>query len=229
MKDPILITGCARSGTSMTAGIINICGAFGGDMFGPNKNNQKGMFENKEIRQNLVKAYLRKIGADPLGQNPLPNKRQVFEVNDREAMEWRSRIQSIIQHQGYIDGDWFYKGAKSCLYWYLWHLAFPNAKWVIVRRNAQDIANSCMRTSFMRAYKNKEGWIKWVDIHKRRFEEMKIAKLDVIEFWPSLVINGDFKHIEELTDFLGLEYKKNEQLLRSFIDPSLYRSGVVNG
>ena len=38
MKDPILITGCARSGTSMIAGVINICGAFGGDMAGPNAN-----------------------------------------------------------------------------------------------------------------------------------------------------------------------------------------------
>ena len=44
MKEPILITGCARSGTSMVAGIINMSGAFGGVMAGPNKNNQKGNF-----------------------------------------------------------------------------------------------------------------------------------------------------------------------------------------
>lgn len=225
MKDPILITGCARSGTSMTAGIINICGAFGGDMFGPNKHNQKGMFENKEVRQNVNKPYLKKIGCDPLGQYPLPNNRQVFEVSDTDIVELRTRVQLIYHHQGYINGEWFYKGAKICLVWYLWHRAFPNAKWIIVRRSAQDIANSCLRTSFMRAYKDKDGWIKWVRQHQRRFDEMKSAGLNVFEFWPSKAIDGDFDHIREMIYFLNLEYEKNEQLLQSFIDPSLYRRG----
>jgi hypothetical protein len=70
MRPPILITGCARSGTSMTAGIVHICGAFGGRMSGPTPNNRKGMFENEEVRNQIVKPYLSSIGADPLGQKP---------------------------------------------------------------------------------------------------------------------------------------------------------------
>jgi hypothetical protein len=50
-KSPIIITGCARSGTSMIAGIINLCGAWKGVTSGPNKYNAKGMFENHELRQ----------------------------------------------------------------------------------------------------------------------------------------------------------------------------------
>ena len=223
MKDPILITGCARSGTSMTAGIINICGAFGGDMFGPNKHNQKGMFENKEIRQSIVKPYLKKIDVDPLGQKPLPNNRQVFEVNEKESTEWRNRIQLMMKHQGYIKGDWFYKGAKVCLIWYLWHRAFPSAKWVIVRRSREDIANSCMRTAFMRAYKDKHGWVRWIQKHERRFEEIKSAGLSVFEFWPSIVIEGDKDHVKDMVNFLDLHYDENEKIIQSFIDPKLYR------
>lgn len=67
-KSPILITGCARSGTSMVAGVINMCGAFGGSMSGPNHNNAKGMFENARVRNNIVKPYLRQLHVDPLGQ-----------------------------------------------------------------------------------------------------------------------------------------------------------------
>lgn len=226
MIDPIIITGCARSGTSLTAGIVNICGAFGGDMFGPNKHNQKGMFENKEVRQNIVKPYLKKIGCDPLGQKPLPNNRQVFEVNDKVILEWRTRIQEIYKHQGYKNGEWFYKGAKACLLWYLWHRAFPTAKWVLVRRDDNDIANSCMRTSFMRAYNDHHGWIKWVKKHNRRFEEMKSAGLNVFEFWPSRVISGDYSHAKEMIEYLGLEYMGNEKIVMSFVDPKLYRSSV---
>ena len=73
MPPPIIVTGCARSGTSLTAGIINICGAYGGTLAPPNVNNRKGMFENTTVRQTIVKPYLREHGWDPLGQNPLPS------------------------------------------------------------------------------------------------------------------------------------------------------------
>ena len=223
MRDPIIITGCARSGTSMTAGIVHLCGAFGGEMFGPNKHNQKGMFENSEIRQRIVKPYLKKIGCDPLGQRPLPNNRQVFEVSDRQAQVWRDRICSIMQAQGYTDGPWFYKGAKICLLWYLWHRAFPSAKWVIVRRRPEDIAASCLRTSFMRAYRDQQGWLQWVVQHERRFDEMKQAELNIREFWQSQVVEGNFDHARELVADLGLEF--NERMVKAFIDPTLYRRG----
>ena len=61
ISPPILLTGCARSGTSLTAGIVNLCGAFGGIMSGPNRNNAKGMFENSKIRNTIIKPYLQKI------------------------------------------------------------------------------------------------------------------------------------------------------------------------
>lgn len=222
MLDPILITGAARSGTSMTAGIISICGAFGGDMFGPNEFNQKGMFENKEIRQDIVKPYLRKIGVDPLGQFPLPNNRQVFEVSNKQVEVWRKLITESIVKQGYKEGEWFYKGAKSCLVWYLWYLAFHDAKWVIVRRRAKDIAHSCLRTRFMKSYQTEKEWLGWVEVHERRFDEMKLAGLNIKEFWPSEVINGNFDKAKEMIEWLGLEWK--EKLVRAFIDPSLYSS-----
>ena len=76
----ILITGCARSGTSMIAGIINMCGAFAGDTSGPNRYNQKGMYENAKIRNSIVKPYLREIGMDPKGQFPLPNVKTIPDI-----------------------------------------------------------------------------------------------------------------------------------------------------
>jgi hypothetical protein len=221
LKDPILVTGCARSGTSLTAGILHICGAFGGDMYGPNRFNQKGMFENQVIRQEIVKPYLKKIGVDPLGQRPLPNNRQIFEVNQVQADAWRKRIHVVMQGQGYVDGEWFYKGAKICLVWRLWHMAFPQAKFVVVRRNAEDIAASCLRTSFMRAYSDKRGWLKWVAKHEKRFDEMQQAGLDVTEFWPSRVIDGDFDYARQFVEGFGLVY--NDNLVKAFVDPTLYR------
>lgn len=220
MRDPILITGAARSGTSMTAGIINICGAFGGNMSGPNKNNKKGMFENNAIRQTITKPYLKSIDCDPLGQKPLPSSHQIYDVSDDQATRWRNRVQEVFREEGYKDGPYFYKGAKACLFWYMWHKAFPAAQWVIVRREDNDIARSCMQTNFMRAYRDVVGWLKWVETHKKRFSQMKMAGLDVREVWPSKMINGDLSEIENVIKWLGLEYK--EELVRSFIEPALW-------
>ena len=227
-KPPILITGCARSGTSMVAGVINLCGAFGGDMSGPNRNNRKGMFENHRIRNSVVKPYFRRIGVDPLGQYPLPDVNNLIIPTN-----WRQSIEQIIEQQGYKDGPWMYKGAKMVLFWPVWHYAFPNAKWVIVRRRTGDIINSCQKTGFMRAFaleKNRkavgveteaDGWKWWIHQHEERFREMMIEGPNVKIVWPERMVHGDYTQIYETLDWLGLEWKSE---VLSFIDPLLWKA-----
>ena len=223
MIDPILITGCARSGTSMTAGIINMSGAFGGVMAGPNHNNRKGMFENNEIRQNIVKPYLKGIKCDPKGQHPLPNDSQLYCIDKNFFAKWRVKVIEVMKSQGYEDGPWFYKGAKACLSWYLWHNAFPQAKWVIVRRERKDIVSSCMRTGFMNSFRHPEGWENWAQFHEIRFIQMMIAGLDVMEVWPQKMIDGDFSEIKSVIEWLGLEY--NKENIKEFVAPELWKRG----
>ena len=219
INDPILITGCARSGTSMTAGVIHYCGAFGGELAGPTRNNKKGMFENNRVREDIVKPLLRGIQADPMGQNPLPDI-DAFEGNLSLPKITRTRVVSIMVEQGLRDEtDWFYKGAKMCLMWKLWHKAFPKAKWVIVRRDDQGIINSCMKTGFMSKYNDAKGWQSWVDVHLQRFKEMK-EEVDYVEIYPKSMINGDFDAIRRTVRWLGLEW--NGDKILDFITPALW-------
>jgi hypothetical protein len=225
--DIILVTGAARSGTSMIAGAIHLCGAFGGKMSGPTRHNRKGMFENAHIRQRIVKPYLEKIGADKLGQYPLPDvNRLPIPVN------WRDRIERVFLDQGY-DGTKkpFYKGAKACLFWPVWYYAFPRAKWIVVRRRTGDIVTSCMQTGFMRAFtteKNqrrvgakseRDAWIWWVRQHEKRFVEMIQTGLNVKQIWPDHIVDGDYSGLYETIEWLGLRW--NEEVL-NFVDPKLW-------
>lgn len=231
MQQPILITGCARSGTSMVAGIINLCGAFGGVMSGPNKNNQKGMFENHRIRQDIVKPYFRDIKVDPLGQFPLPEMMRL-----KIPMNWKDNVESIFKEQGYKNGKWFYKGAKMCLHWPVWSYHWPNAKWIIVRRKKEDIVNSCLKTGFMRAFAHdrnrkainveteREGWQWWVEQHEKRFVEMIMAGLNVKQIWPERMINGDYSQINEMLEWLGMEWKSE---ITEFIEPKLWKARKI--
>ncbi len=44
---PIIVTGCARSGTSLTAGVLHLCGAWIGKCTGPTAYKKRGQFENE--------------------------------------------------------------------------------------------------------------------------------------------------------------------------------------
>jgi hypothetical protein len=202
----------------LTAGVLDICGAFGGKTFGENQWNKKGMFENREIRENVVKPFLFLNGVDPKGQNPLPDPTRLLQLENLAT-----RVETIMKFQGYRNGPWYYKGAKLCLIWPTWHAAFPEARWIIVRRKDEDIVHSCMNTAFMNAYHTPSDWQeKWIDVHKLRFREMHEAGLDVVETWPEQMIQGDFTHIEKLVRSFGLPWK--EDAVRDFIAPELWRS-----
>lgn len=230
LPDPILITGCARSGTSMVAGAINICGAFGGVMSGPNVNNRRGMFENTRIREEITKPYLRQLGVDPLGQYPLPDLATLPIPRD-----WRARVEQVFLDQGYDQASKqkiFYKGAKMALFWPVWHYAFPRAKWVIVRRKPGDIVSSCLQTGFMKAFRDRaiqqavgvpgerEGWLWWVKHHVQCFVSMIEEGLNCFQIWPERMVEGDYGQMYQLIDWLGLKW---DSKVLEWVDPKLWK------
>ena len=228
IPSPILITGCARSGTSVVAALINMCGAFGGDMRGANPNNRKGMFENTKIVQGIVKPYLRGINMDHLGQYPLPDIQDLPIIPDLKL-----RMEQVMMEEGYEEGPWMYKGAKMCLIWPIFNYSFPNAKWVIVRRKTGDIVQSCLKTGFMRAFRNvnnqnavgveseEEGWFWWVHQHQKRWVEMIEAGLNCKTVWPERMVNGDYEQMKETIEWLGLDWNLD---CENFVDKKFWKS-----
>jgi hypothetical protein len=199
----------------MVAGIVHLCGAWGGKMSGATRHNRKGMFENSHIRQNIVKGWLRKHGYDPLCQNPLPPR--VVEP----VPGWRDRVLKAIEAQGYNGGGpWMYKGAKMVCMWQIWHHAFPHSKWIFVERDYGGIAKSCLRTGFMRAYRTKEEWMEWAREHVVRMRRMKIEGIDVTCISAHEIVAGDFSNIRAFIERCGLTW--NRKAVRDFVDPGLY-------
>lgn len=217
---PVFITGCARSGTSLTAGIINLCGAWGGELTGATRYNKRGQFENVFIRQQITKPYLARLGVDPMGQWPLPDLPAMIPRLTADAPWLRQQMLDVLAAQGYPGGRWFYKGAKMCLLWPLYAVAFPDAEWVVVRRDDEEIVRSCLRTGFMRAFDAAEGWHQWVQVHHRRFGEMRAVGLKINEIWPVKIVHGDFSEIRALIQQLGLNWNKPRVV--DFVSPALW-------
>lgn len=219
---PIIVTGCARSGTSLLAGILANCGAWTGKVTGPTHWNRKGQFENEFIRDTLTKGYLKQIGADPMGQDPLP-------VMDEYGMrqhgaEWRKKVIACVLGQGYrADGPWMVKGAKACLIWPVWAEAFPQARWVIARRDDERIIDSCMKTSFMRKRRTRESWQEWIDHHKECWRSMG-RRVGNLEIWSDHVVKSvqydDFTISRWMVESCGLVW--DEAKVKQFVDPQLW-------
>jgi len=220
VASPILITGAARSGTSLVAGSIFRCGAWGGELAGSTSSNKRGMYENTYIRNHIIKPFLKSLGLDPMGQRDLPDTSMFLPVSSELALIWRNKILTVIKDQEYKKGPWFYKGAKMCLFWPVWHAAFPNAKWIIVRRDPDSIVASCLKAPFMRTYKTPSGWLGWVAKHEEKFEEMLNARLNIYEVWPQRMINGDYAQMQIAVNGVGLGWKFDE--VQKFVEPSLW-------
>lgn len=201
----IFVTGCARSGTSLTTKIIEALGA----NLGRGHARINSLYENVDVRENVLKPYLRYIGVDPVGQYPLPSA-------DRAL----PRIENTSAVLRYIPEPEprAYKDAKLSLVWRAWDYAWPDAKWVLVRRDRAKIVDSCLRTSFMRAFDDRAGWNHWVDEHEQRFEAMR-ASLDLIEIWPADYID-DAEAFRPVATFCGLPFDDNK--VRASVDRSVW-------
>jgi hypothetical protein len=219
-ESPILITGCSRSGTSIVAAAINKCGAFLG------KTSKRAMFENIRIKEELVKPYFDRMGADVRGQYPLPDLETIS-----IPMNWKDQVEQIIIEEEYKEGPWMYKGSGVGLVWPLWHYAFPNAKWIIVRRKSCDIIQSCLKTGYMNAFSDEgiqekvnvkseyDGWLWWVHQHEKRFIEMIQSGVNCKQIWPERMVDNNYEQLYEVLDWVGLSKVED---LTDFINPLLW-------
>jgi hypothetical protein len=212
-QQPILITGIPRSGATMIAAAINACGAFVGEF------SKQSMYCNDRIRDCLVKPYFVLRNADPNAEKNYP---QVITI----PKNWKNNVETILSLQGYSGGPWLYKDSRLCQMWPVWDEAYPNAKWVIVRRRTGDILESCLRTKYMKSYDTREGWLEMVHEYEHRFVEMITEGCNCKIIWPERMIYGDYEQLYELCEWLGLKW--NPESLK-FIDTLLWKSRQKKG
>lgn len=217
-KSPIFILGLPRSGTSMIAGILGICGAWTGSTVpAGSPANPKGFFEHTDIREHVTKQILTRLGCDPLGVRRLPPVNLEVEVPNLADV-----TREIIERDGYKhDAPWLYKDAKLTLIWPLYKKVFPNATWIIVRRDEEGFINSCLHTYFMRQHsQDRNFWKKFAQEYQIRINALKDSGATVIEISSPEVVAGTDENIKKLVSQLGLVYREKE--VKEFITPAYW-------
>ena len=216
---PIFIVGLPRSGTSLIAGCFQICGAWTGTTIPGTEANPKGFYEHSLIREGIVKRILVQLQCDPLGVRKLPHKDLNIQIPGL-----KKALNQIVEDDGYKrDRPWLYKDAKLTLLWRLFSQNFPDAIWIIVKRNERDIIDSFLRTSFMMQHsKDPEFWQCFVDEYMQRIKMLMNSGATCYEIWPDTIMQGDFSRFRELLETLGLSF--DEKALGEFISPKFWHA-----
>lgn len=217
---PVFVTGIERSGSSLIARIIALCGAFSGKT--------TGMCENVAIKE-LMDQYYRSIKADVRGQYPLPTSTQLPIPHN-----WKDLVEGRLRTEGYTGNPiWMYKGSRLGQTWPVWNYAYPDAKWIIVRRRTGDVIESCLKTGFMNAFGDKtiqqlvgvdnerDGWLWWVHQHEKLFTDMIETGLNVKVIWPERMLDGNFQQIHEMLNWIDLPWNTG---IISLLESTLIKS-----
>ena len=220
---PVFVTGAPRSGTSLVAGSLHACGAWLGKTLAGNAANPEGYYENGVIREGLVKAQLLQAGADPLGVRKLP---ALSGLPVQPLLG--GQVLQLLMQQGYMGAEpWLYKDAKLSLLWPLWRRAFPLARWVIVRRRAEDIVASCLRTDFMNQHScDPEFWKGWVRAYEQRLDILKASGAWWREVEAAQLVSKGAGALRALVDDLGLEW--NDAKVAGLIKPGHWHAPETN-
>ena len=218
MSQPILITGVERSGSTFIARILDLCGVF--------KGATTSMLENIEMK-NLCDEYLLDVNTRYKTFIPDTNNLSI-------PVDWKSRVESILYGcECYKDGTWMFKYSGLTQMWPVWNYAYPDAKWIIVRRRTGDIVQSCMKTAYMTLFKDEnniqrvgaltqeEGWKWWVHEYEKRFVEMIEAGVNCKIIWPERMVVGNYQQVYETVEWLGLKW--NDKIMKT-MDPLLNKS-----
>ncbi len=216
---PIFVTGMPRSGTSMVAGCLQLCGAWLGNTVAGGVGNPKGFFENYQLREQLIKPLLIQLGCDPLGVKALPNFKQVPNIKGLD----QAFIQ-LLKKDGYTgESPWLYKDAKITLLWPLFSQAFSNARWVVVNRTVEDIIESCMNTHFMAHHSSDiTFWQDFVQQYQQRLNALKHSGLQVFSVSADNLVSGNSDEILTLAETLGLT--PNRDAVEQFVTPQYWRA-----
>lgn len=202
---PIFVIGLPRSGTSLVAGLLHICGAWVGNTVRGDDRNPKGYFEHVILRERIIKQLLSMMNCDPLGVYPLPPLDLSMTVTKLDQA-----IERTLKIDGYdAKAPWLYKDAKLTLIWPAFANAFPEATWIIVKRDREQVIDSCIRTPFMAQHgSSREFWEKFVTEYETRLTSLTetAQRFRLVE--PEKLVEGDYDAFKGALSLCGLQFRK---------------------
>lgn len=110
------------------------------------------------------------------------------------------------------------KDVKFVHFWPVLAEAFPDAVWLIVWRDPDKIAASCVRTKFMKKLGTHEEWKVWAETYHQRCRELLAQYPDRVFEVDSSCLRTHNEGISGAVKAVGLEW--DETAIDRVFDPS---------
>lgn len=221
MAPPIIIAGMYRGGTSLTTAAFALSGAWTGHTMEGNQFNPKGYFENEGFKS-IIHMMLQISGyndSDDLPPENLPDLRPIDRLHHI--------IETMMLAEGYSGGPWVIKNPKVPFLWRYFDAIYPNAKWVIVRRNVDKVAESMGRVNVLSIPPKKkdlsvENLKDIARMYDMRLDSMrrKLKPEQYREINSEDVADEDFSKLRDVVEWAGLSF--NEGAVSDFVEPSYF-------
>jgi hypothetical protein len=218
----VFVATCPRSGSSMDCGILERCGAFGGNTIGSTPANQRGIYENRHLNSIALNPILSKIGINsPRGLLTL-SKAGGF---DGELMaEFGDNLTYGFNSQGYESGVAYFKNGIYTFMFDGIDKHFPNAVWILPKRKIDNVMKS---TRKLREGATDEAIMADIkDYHTMYDHIVEVCGERAHVLDNDKVAAGDFTHIKSIVESLGLEW--DQEAVDDWIDDTLWHDESGN-
>ncbi|MFH1632350.1 MAG: sulfotransferase [bacterium] len=191
----VIVLGMARSGTSMTAGILHMMGVNMGSDIHCGGWNPRGDFEDLEFRNLNFRIF------DSLGAHFYQNPPTITDIIQTKHL-FENEVRQLVKGKSSIDRPWGWKDPLTCMTIEIILPHLTNPYFVCVSRNPEGIATSLQRHAkldYEYAKSLANQYIHEIDSFKNRHPELPF--LD-IEF--EKIINSPIATAAALADFLKI-------------------------
>lgn len=208
MLPPIILTGTERSGIPLVTKVLKDAGVYVSTL----ENWQARSF-NKTPHTNLVSRVLDRLDYDVKGRFPITTN---FRAGHKLVRSFQFTVEKTLSVEAKLnDSLWLYADHRSLLIWDLWSKAYPDAVWLVVRRDDSAIINSCMKTEWMDMFNRsvirdaigvntaREGWEWWLRQYNTLISDLMASAAFVFEVWPDR-LQTDNQHLQDLLDYCGV-------------------------
>lgn len=197
----IIVAGAARSYTSVIAGILYHAGAWGGkskESLGIDFYMSQKVYENIDMIGDFMYEAAKIKSLDIYAPEEFSSSLQCVAPNVLAFHGAPDEGTVFVKHPAIIS----YRGASE---WDTWDAAFPDAKWVIVRRPTEDILKSHF-SMWGQVRHDTRNVLLQLDIMKSYF---KGKNKDYFEIWPGKAMqDADNTEFKSLVDWAGLNWNK---------------------
>ncbi len=221
----ILLTSIPRSGSSLIARMVKESGAFGGIVRPLEK---FGYCENDQIKARCVTPYVNRFvyhrrqgDGKPVVRPkhapvPFRNKADFY-----QPPYFRDLVLEIFRREGW-DGKQtlYFKMPLMVLMSPVWHHAFPEATWIVIRRDPTVVTAELVKKKWIAPLPDEAAG-------ESPYVAMYIRALDALVSHPDIaakevsyetLLAGDLSEVTSALEWCGLPV--DTELIRSFINPA---------